>query len=269
MKKKSKIIIIVVIAVLLIATGLIIYFTSDNNYSSDNKNNDIQKMSDKEAREYLENLTDIIINGGTRKELIEALKTDEIPDSYIMTGEDMYLLQKPADEIIKTYSLDNYVTASKDLAERLETAIQNNFEYSINEITSSDDYTSVNISYRTYYYTAYINDLTQIRNTLLTRAGYNLETINYTEQFEADLYKAKIKAASILDNYLNNYINENEVNNTIVSYTNNSIDDSGEEFMSYLINLTGFTYSNAGNLVTDDDLTSFLANYDLTDPLAL
>ena len=267
MKKRKMIIILLVIAIILIAIGGIIYFIPSNNKTNGNAPN--KAMSDEEASQYIDQLTDVIINGGTREELVSVLHSDEILDTYIMTGEDMYLLQRPDDKTIEKYSLEEYVKASEELAKKFEAAIQNNFEYNITNINADDEYTTVEISYRTYYYNAYINDLSVIQNELLVRAGYDFENLSDSEQLQVDVYKAKIKAASILDNYLNNYINENEVNNTVVSYINNRIEDSGEDFVSYLINLTGFTYDNSGNITTEEDLNNLLANYDLTNPLAL
>ena len=270
MNKKKIVIIILVIAVLLIVIGLGIYF-NDNNSSTNNDNTsgEVNMMPEEDARNYIGKLTDAIIYGGTREELEDALKTDQIIDSDIMTGEDMYLRQKPSDNIIEEYSLDEYVSAANTLADNLEKTIQDNFEYTINSISGDDEYTSADISYRTFYYYAYLVDLAQIQTELLIRAGYNLDNATDSEELQVDIYKAKIKAASLLDSHLDNYINSDEVNNTIVSYVNNNIEDSSEEFMSYFINLTGFPYEFHGNLTTEEAVNEFLNDYDLTDPLAI
>lgn len=268
MKKKKSIIIVVVIAILLIVTGFIIYFTS-NNSNNTNKDNTKEEVSNKDARNYVEKLTDIIMNGGTKEELVDALHTNQIQNTYIMTGKDMYLLQTPDESIVNKYNLDDYIKTSNNLAERLENAIKSNFEYTINNVSDVDDYISVEITYKTYYYTAYINDLSRIQIELLIKAGYDLENVTNSDEFQADLYKAKIKAASLLDAYLDNYNNENEFKETVVSYHNKTIADSAEEFYSYLINLTGFTYDNKGILTTQEQVDEFLSNYNLDNPLTI
>lgn len=267
MKKRKLIIIIFIVAILLIAVGCIIYFIPSNNNTKTNTSD--PAMSEEEASQYIEDLNNAIINGATREELVKTLHSDEILDTYIMTGEDMYLLQCPNDDIIKKYSLEQYVTLNQQLASRLQSYIQNNFEYSINDISANDEDTTVKITYKTYYYNAYINDLSTIQNKLLERAGYDFETLTDSEELQADIYKSKVKAASILDNYLDNYVNESEFLDTNVTYLNNRIEDSGDKFISYLINLTGFRYSNDGNIKTEDDLNNILSSYDLSDPLAL
>lgn len=267
MKQRKVIIIVFIIAIVLIIGGCSLYILQSG---SNKKGKEANKaMSSEEARQYVEKLTDLIINGGTKEELTTALCSDEILDTYIMTGEDMYLLQRPDDTTIKKYSLQQYVTISKELATRLEEKIQNNFEYIIDDITNNNGFTSVQITYKTYYYNAYINDLSAIQNQLLTLAGYDLEKNVDSEQLKVDIYKAKIKAASILDNYLDKYVNSNETNTTFVSFISKNTEESSNEFISYLINLNGFTYDNSGFITDEESLDNILSNYNTDNPLAL
>ena len=272
MKNRLKIaVIIVVIAILLIVGGVAIYFSSNsnNNEANDKKPNN-EKTTIEEMRNYIETLNNTIINGSSEEKLLKVLYTDKIEDdALIMTGEDAYLLKTPSKEIMAEYSLDKYESAAKTLAQRLEAKIKDNFEYTITNVGETDDYTSFYITYRTFYYNAYINDLFTIRNELLIRAGYDLENVVNNAQFIADLYKAKIKAAYLLNNYLDNYVNQNETANTILSFTNNKIEDSTDEFLSYLHNLNGENYTKSSNLITEEEINNFLNNFDLTDPLAL
>lgn len=263
---KKKLIILIIIAFLLIIFGIIGYFTNNNDIE---KNTSKGKIENKEAISYIENLTNIIMNGGSKKELITALHTNQILDTDIMTGKDMYLLQRPNEKLIKKYNLEDYVKVSKNLANKLENAIKNNFEYKINNVSNVEDYISVELSYKTYYYTAYLNDLSQIQRELLIKAGYNLENITESEKVSIDLYKSKIKAATILNDCLDKYNNENEYKETVVSYHNKTIEDSAEEFYSYLINLTGFTYGNKSIFNNEEDLNELLSKYDLDNPLAI
>lgn len=271
MKNKLKIaVVIAVIAILLIIGGVAIYFSSNSN----NNNNEENTPSDErttleEMTNYIETLNNTIINGGSEEELKEVLHIDEVDETTIMTGEDAYLLKTPSEEIIDEYSLNQYVNTANTLAQNLETRIVENFEYTITDVGETDDYTSFHITYRTFYYDAYINDLLTIRNELLTRAGYDLDNVVNNAQFIADLYKAKVKAAYLLNNYLDNYVNQDETANTVLSFTNNRIEDSSDEFISYLHNLNGGNYSKSAILTTEEEINAFLNNFDLTDPLAL
>ena len=77
MKKKRNIIItVIIIAIILITAGLIIYFTDNN--SNTKKEPEIKEMTNDEARNYVEKLTYVIINGSSKEELMDVLKTDQI-----------------------------------------------------------------------------------------------------------------------------------------------------------------------------------------------
>lgn len=269
MKNKLKIaVVIAIIAILLIIGGVVIYFSSNSNNSEENKPN-TERATLEEMRNYVETLNNTIIHGGNEDVLKKVLHTTEIDETSIMTGKDAYLLKTPSEEIIEEYSLNQYVNTANTLAQNLETRIVENFEYTITDVGETDDYTSFHITYRTFYYDAYINDLLTIRNELLTRAGYDLDNVVNNAQFIADLYKAKVKAAYLLNNYLDNYVNQDETANTVLSFTNNRIEDSSDEFISYLHNLNGGNYSKSAILTTEEEINAFLNNFDLTDPLAL
>ena len=269
MKNKLKIaVVIAIIAILLIIGGVVIYFSSNSNNSEENKPN-TERVTLEEMRNYVETLNNTIIHGGNEDVLKKVLHTTEIDETSIMTGKDAYLLKTPSEEIIEEYSLGQYENTAKTLAQNLETRIVENFEYTITDVGETDDYTSFHITYRTFYYDAYINDLLTIRNELLTRAGYDLDNVVNNAQFIADLYKAKVKAAYLLNNYLDNYVNQDETANTVLSFTNNRIEDSADEFTSYLHNLNGGNYSKSAILTTEEEINAFLNNFDLTDPLAL
>lgn len=264
--KRTKIIIILAAAIILIAAGVGFYFLGKATLGD---NGEKGTLTEEGMKNYVEELTELLINGGTKEELIKKIGSENILDTDIMTGKDMYLRQKPDDAIISKYNLDNYVTLGEELATTLENAIKNNFEYKITDVIDNNDFTSVTVAYKTFYYAGYINDLSQVQNNLLTRAGYDLDTVSITDEFQADSYKAKIKAAYLLNNYLDNYRNENENNETIVSFMNDNPTESADEFLSYLMNITGYAYTNFGNLNTQADIDNFLSNFDLTNPLAI
>ena len=254
MKRWKKIIIIVIITLLLISIGSLIYFTTDNN-------NDPKELSNQKIEENIKNLTRAIMNGGTEEQLVKTTGNEAILDSLIMTGEDMYLRKTPEDYIQDEYPLDEYITLSKTLANNLEQKIKDNFNYRVVSISKDGNDTLITVSYKTFYYNAYINDLNKIIDNLLTRKGYNLNTVIKSDKLIADTYKAKIKAALILNDRLDNYINNNEyLESTFIYESNNYL-------MSYFYALTGYYYDNKGYLNKDEDVNNILLNYDLTDPL--
>jgi len=272
MKNRLKIVVfIIVVAVILIFSGLIIYFSL--NSKNNNKNNDSNQIEQintiNEMRNYIETLNNAIINGTSKDNLIKVLKTDKFDESLIMTGEDAYIVSSPSPEIVKEYDLEKYISTAKNLEENLAIKVKENFTYEITDVGEMPDYTSFHITYRSFYYDSYIKDLFAIRNELLIRAGYDLENVVNNAQFIADLYKAKVKAAYMLNNYIDNYVNQNETASTILSFTNNKISDSAEEFISYFLNLTGGNYNQSALLTAEEELNAFLNNFDLTDPLAL
>lgn len=265
MKSKKRIYIIaMLIASVFAIIGISIYFKGNVN-----KENNQTTISLSEAKEYVEKLTNIIINGGTKEELILTLQTDEVQDETIMTGADMYLRQTPSKNIIKKYSLDDYVSKEDALATSLEKHIQDNFEYKIDSTVENAEYHSINVTYKGFYYTSYIADLQRITYDLLIKSGYDLENVTGTEKFKVDMYKARIKAASLLDNYLDYYNNESEEKQTTVSFTNKKISGNKEEFMSYLLNLNGYAYIQNVNINVYSILAPTINLYTIENALQL
>lgn len=262
--------IIFTVAIVIIIIGLIFLFAKgDKNKEEKKKKIDYQKY----ASEYVDKLTTAIIYGKDRDVLIKTLQTKNIMDTDIMTGNDMYLKQTPGDEMVKKYKLDSYVKAGKKYGDNLEKAIQNNFSYKIEGVAENEDDVSPLVSYQSYYYQAYIKDLSQIIVELLDKAGYNMDgsNVSATEKFKVDYYKAKIKAAEILDSHLNDYVNNDVTNKVYVTFTHKKAEASADSFMSYLMNLSGYTYQNQGYLSNSDDVNNMLnnASVDFTKPLVL
>lgn len=267
MKHKRKGIILILIAAVLIIIGVIALLIEPNNTEKKESN----VVTPKEAEEYVKKICDTIINGGTKKELKNQLQTNDLLETDILTGEDMYLLQTPKKEIMKNENLDTYKNTSKELAKNLEKAIQDNFELNIEGTADEEDYIGVLITYKSYYYKAYINDLTQIQNELLLKKGYQLDDPNFesTNQFEIDKYKAKVKAASILNSHLNDYINTTETNKIYVNFTDKKIKKSSDSFMSLLMNIEGYTYTFQGKLTTVEETLLYIGTVDEKDPLSI
>ena len=273
MKDKLKInipIIMAVIVLIIIIIGLVFLFAKNDKKKEEKKKEiDYQKY----ASQYVDKLTKAIIYGKNKIELTKILQTENIMDSDVMSGSDMYLKQTLDEKLIKKYKLDDYVEAGKKYGDNLEKAIQDNFSYKIEGVAENTDDVSPLVSYKSYCYQAYIKDLSQIRVELLAKAGYNMDgsSFDVDEKFRVDDYKAKIKAAEILDSHLDDYVNNGDTNKIYVTFTHKKAEKSSESFVSYLMNLSGYTYENQGYLKTSDDVDNLLvtAGVDFSKPLSL
>ncbi|HIT22997.1 MAG TPA: hypothetical protein IAD45_01100 [Candidatus Faecimonas intestinavium] len=231
-------------------------------------------LSEKEATEYIDKITRALIYGESRQELQDLLyvKDDELLNTDLMSGPDMYLRQWP-DKNVAEEDLSSYQDKGDLLAKNLEKQIQDNLEYTIEGTADGGDYWNVLVRYRSYYYQAYLKDLSQIQVQLLSLAGYQMDGSNVqaTDDFKVDTYKAKIKAASILDSHLSDYINTQEENQTYVKFNGKKVKNSSDAFMSYVMNLSGYSYQFQGFIQTEDQINQYLteASIDYNNPLAL
>lgn len=258
---------VLTIGVILIALGiLIVGLTNDSG-------NQKYGVSEEETRSYIEKLTDVIIFGGSKKELKKLLYTDEIMDTDLMSGPEMYLRQFPSKDVLEGKDISEYKKAGDVYASHLEKKIQDNFEYNIEGISDGVNYWAVLLKYRSYYYRAYINDLSQIQIYFLELAGYQMDGSNMpmTNKLKVDSYRATIKAASVLDKYLDNYINTSEFAQTYINFEHKNPKDSSKAFLSYLMNLEGYSYKFQGNIQSSSQIQQYLSDVviDSDDPLAL
>lgn len=231
-------------------------------------------LSEKEATEYIDKITQALIYGKTRQELQDLLyaNPDDLLDTDLMSGPDMYLRQLP-DKDIEKRNLSAYQKMGDSLAKNLEKQIQSNLVYTIEGIVNGGNYWNILVKYRSYYYQAYLKDLSQIQVELLSLAGYQMDgsNVSVTDDFKIDVYKAKIKAADILDSHLSDYINTKEENKTYVKFNGKKAQNSSDAFMSYLMNLTGYSYQFQGFIQTSNQVSQYLAeaSIDYNNPLAL
>lgn len=89
-------------------------------------------LSEKEATEYIDKITRALIYGESRQELQDLLyvKDDELLNTDLMSGPDMYLRQWP-DKNVAEEDLSSYQDKGDLLAKNLEKQIQDNLEYTI------------------------------------------------------------------------------------------------------------------------------------------
>ena len=258
-KNKILVFVLIIIAITLMSIGTLLLFSEKN----DNKSSFVNT-----ATKYLEKLTDEIINGTNKNNLMKLLRLETITESEIMTGDNMYLVSNFTEEQVNMYNLSSYIQASEILRENLEKQIQTNFSYKIQSIEKKHNNTIVTISYKAFNYNSYLNDLGVLEGELLTLAGHDLNNLEESDKVLTDIYKAKIKSASILNNYLDRYKNNDKLTTTI-KFVNNNIDDSSEELLNYFYSLKGYNYEMI-NLTGDSEfLNIILKNINLIDPLSI
>lgn len=267
-KRIIAVIAIILIILIIFVTVLLIF---PKNKKTTEKEKWPEKITSKETAEtYVDNLSNLIINGGTKEEYTKAFGSAKVPQLYIMTGEYSSFRVTPSSKIIEEYNLKEYVDKQEELAKNLEKHIKDNFSYNIEGTVEEENYYSVLVSYKSYYYLNYSNDLNEIRNLLLTKAGYNLdENITENDKFIADSFKAKVKAADLLDNYLDSYNNSNEENSVYVRFDNREKASSFDNLQSYLINLNGYAYHNNAGLSKAEALTPTVNSYTAENALEL
>lgn len=268
MKKNTLTLVLITIGLILISIGII-----TANFCID-KNDKQTILSESKASEHIDKITKTLIYGGTRQELQDLLyvESNELIDTDLMSGPEMYLRQMPESNN-KKEDLSTYQKQGDLLASHLEKQMQDNLEYTIEGTADGGNYWNVLVKYRTYYYQAYLKDLSQIQIQLLSLAGYKMDGTNIqaTDDFIIDAYKAKIKAASILDSHLSEYINNQEENETYVKFKDKKLKNSSESFMSYLMNLSGYSYQFQGFIQNENQASQYLINssVDYSNPLAL
>ena len=93
MKSKLRIIIEIIIGIAIIALLSTIVV---NVVSFDKKAND-----EKNTKELIENLNNLLINGGSKEEIKELTGLDDIDETSLMTGKDCYMRTRLDDKTIK------------------------------------------------------------------------------------------------------------------------------------------------------------------------
>lgn len=267
MNKKIGLIIIILVSVITIASGIVLVLRDEQKSAT----KDDPKTQEKVVTEYVEKLNKVLMDGGTKQQYLSVLRREKILDTDIMTGPDMYLRQKPSKKVIQKNSLSSYEKKGEELAKTLEKAIKDNFECEIEGVLTKEDYLAVLVTYKTFYYNAYIKDLNAIQNELLIKAGYDFENITSEQEktIEVDSYKAKVKAASLLNDRLEMYKNKEESKRVYINFDEKKIEGNSDNFLSYLMNLEGYTYTNQGYFSSVMKTNEFLNQFDLTNPLAL
>ncbi len=217
---KKKIITVSIIIILTITFFLIIY------------NHNKQETKKVKTKDIVVTVSNGYINGMSKKTLEKKLN-HKLSEKSIITGKDSYLNQKPSEKLIEKYNLSNYAKEQENYINSLEAKIKENYSFSF-QGTSKEYQKNYIVKVKTYYYAAYLSDLSEIMKQLL--ANYD---INSEEQENIYNYKAKVIAMRILNNHLNDYNNENETKEVVIDF-----DNPYNSLSQYLLDLAGYNYTN-------------------------
>lgn len=257
MKKKYFWLLLIVIVLVII---LFFVFSKKENKDDSTKPED----SLAKAEEKVNDMTDKMIQGELTSENLQDFIGDKVMSYKIIIGEDSLLRERTTS---KGGKLDDYEKAQDEYASRVEEYIKNNFEYKIDSTeTSVEGNDIVTVTFKTYYYYAYLEDMGSIVWELLTYSGvdeYEDFAGNESNELKEKKYKAKVKAMEILDNYLDNYINSYEyLTENIITYHGNE-ESTYNSYESYLRALGGDKYeykTNFPELSTSDKRVSKYIN---------
>lgn len=205
---------------------------------------EIKIESEKAAEGYINKVNSLMFGSADKEKLKKILKFD-INSDFVMFGIDSYQREKPSSEIIKKYKLEEYEKLGDKLSDNLEKKMKNNFESEITKVSLKKKYYIVNVTYKSFYYYAYLCDLKSMETELLAVTGIisGDGVNNVDDAYLANQYKAKVKAMQILDKHLDSYVNKDEKGSFEVFLKNGLSSQSKKEVEAYLYNLVGYSYN--------------------------
>lgn len=256
MKRKIILGIIILVGFSLLVVGVLVsFFTpSSNNEKQKKELKDIQteKITKKEVTEYIK----LLYSDDVTVEKVEDFIGSDVSNGMLFMGKDSYLRERPSNKIINTYHLQEYKTKQDTYASNVEKTMRDNLEYHFGEYIASEEGNIVQkFSYRTYYYQLYLGDLDEVVNTLIPNVFDNYSEMlvrDLTEEELVKMYQLKVKALEIMNSYVQNYVNNDEVISFDLIYKkeNNKI---LQDYFSLLMQLSGNFYKNVSYQSLEDE----------------
>lgn len=256
MKRKIILGIIILVGFSLLVVGVFVsFFTpSSNNEKPKKELKDIQteKITKKEVTEYIK----LLYSDDVTVEKVEDFIGSDVSNGMLFMGKDSYLRERPSNKIINTYHLQEYKTKQDTYASNVEKTMRDNLEYHFGEYIVSEEGNIVQkFSYRTYYYQLYLGDLDEVVNTLIPNVFDNYSEMlvrDLTEEELVKMYQLKVKALEIMNSYVQNYVNNDEVISFDLIYKkeNNKI---LQDYFSLLMQLSGNFYKNVSYQSLEDE----------------
>ena len=235
MKKKIVLIIALILLVILI---IFMLFPKKENQS--------EKKPTKEelATNEIKNFTNKTFDDGFDKKELEKEFGGKTFSDDILIGEESYLRENPS--AVRS-NIDDYLDMQKKNASNVEKQIKDNFDYQMEKtVTSVEGIVCVTVNFKSYYYMWYLDELRSLQAQLLQMSHYTpVATFDgkVSEETNVTMYKAKIKAMEILDNYLSDYKNDNEYFTSTIKYDPKSEQNTNDSIRQYYSNLGGLSLS--------------------------
>lgn len=265
--KKLKILglLLITIGMVFIGVSLYISYFSDNEVIDED--NDIVSNHKGEVENIINKYfisTDTTSNGINS---VMGKDYDVITNYYIAVGKDSYMRYIPEN----IDNLDEYLKQQEIYSNRVESKYLDNIYYSVAELDDG----SLFFKIKPWYFSQYAFDLSSLINQLLLMAGIdeNLIETNYDE-YSIYEYKARVKSLMILDNYLDNYNNKDEIIEFVFYYDGDTPREN--QYYSLYLNLIGATSEYFKNDIGKEKRVSEYLNdaiksglVDMSDPLGL
>lgn len=261
MKKKIILICIAVLGIGLLIGGAVLSVSAPSSEKKNPKNpfgelKDIQteEVTKDEITKYIE----LLYSDDVTVEKVEKFTGSDVGSEMLFIGKDSYLREMPSKKIMNTYKLDEYREKQDIYVSNVEKLMRDNLDYQLGEYIVSEEGDIVQeFRYRTYYYQLYLGDLNEIMNRLMPNVFTNYSEMlvrDLTEEELAKMYQLKVKALEIMNGYINNYVNNNEVVSFDLIYKkdNNKI---LQDYFSLLMQLNGSFYQNVSFQTPEEEQT--------------
>lgn len=255
MKKKIILIVIILVGFGLLIGGVVIsVFTPSTTNKPKTELKDIQteQVTKDEVTKYIE----LLYSDDVTIAKVEKFTGSDIGNDVLFIGEDSYLRERPSNKVINKYNLQEYKNKQDIYASNVEKIMRDNLDYQLGEYIVSEEGDIVQkFSYRTYYYQLYLGDLNEVINILMPSVFDNYSEMlvrDLTEEELVKMYQLKIKALEVMNDYVNNYVNNDEIISFDLIYKkeNNKI---LQDYFSLLVQLSGSFYQNVSYQTAEEE----------------
>lgn len=256
MKKKVIVVCIILLGISLLVGGVLIsvFTPSSDSSKKEKKLKDIQ--TEQVTKDEITGYIELLYSDKATIEDVKKIADADISGDMLFIGKDSYLRQTPSNKIMTRYSLGEYKKKQDIYASNVEKLMRKNLDYQLGEYIVSEEGDIVQkFSYRTYYYQLYLGDLNQLISTLMPNVFEDYSSMLVREVNDEELakmYQLKVKALEIMNDYINNYVNENEVVSFDLIYKKQG-DKIVQDYFSLLMQLNGSFYQNVSYQTADEE----------------
>lgn len=240
--KKKIFTIVIIVGILFIIGGIVLSFVEPQRTTPE------KKLSVKEqAIDASKKAVNDILDSSMTPEKLKDKYNVSVGSEAILVGNNSILKEKSSLE----KKLTNYAKAQDYYASRVEKKMQDTFSYRLGDYLVADEGKNViqKLYFKSYYLELYLMDMNALQDMLLSRVGFSAydKEGDLTDDDLRLMYKAKVKAMEIMDNYLDNYINSEEEIEYDMIYSVNGKELGKLDYYSLVCNVSGIMY----NVLTD------------------